>query len=241
MSLESAEIAGFKEVTKMNKGYLSLLFAVVLTACWHPRPQAGSDLGGAPPGNIDAGRILYNNTCKACHGEGAEGSVKFQAPTLANTDDWYMYRQLISFRNGLRGYAHEDTLAFQMAAMAKTLKDTIAVRDVVAYIKILPGVNVSATLVGDAKNGKNIYESICGSCHGRNAIGNEKLNAPRLNGLNDWYLKQQIWKFKKSLRGAHPDDKLGAQMISMMAMLPDDQSVNDVIAYMLSAAKPATP
>jgi cytochrome c oxidase subunit 2 len=224
----------------MIKGYLSLLFVVLLSACWHPKPKRGADLKATLAGNVDTGRALYNNTCKTCHGESAEGNRKFQAPTLANSDDWYLYRQLISYRNGIRGYAFEDTLAFQMAAMTKTLKDTVAVRDVVAYIKIMPGVNVAASVVGDKKNGKNIYESVCGSCHGRNAMGNEKLNAPRLNGLNDWYLKQQIWKFKKSIRGAHPDDTLGAQMITMMAMLPDDQSINDVIAYMQSAGKPVS-
>jgi hypothetical protein len=48
-------------------------------------------------------------------------------------------------------------------------------------------------------------------------------------------------KFKKSIRGAHPDDKLGAQMITMMAMLPDEQSINDVIAYMHSAGEKVSP
>jgi cytochrome c oxidase subunit 2 len=124
-----------------------------------------------------------------------------------------------------------------MAAMAKTLKDSIAASDVIAYIKIMPGVSIAPVQIGDKKKGENSYQSICGSCHGPNAKGNEKLNAPRLSGLNDWYLKEQLRKFKHSIRGAHPDDKLGAQMISMVAMLPDDQSVNDVIAYILSTTQ----
>ena len=223
------------------KWYYSLCFMVLASSCWHSKDKKGSEVQTKPlSGNVEAGRVLYNNTCKTCHGDNAEGNKKFQAPTLANTDDWYLYRQLTNYRNGIRGYDDHDTLAFQMAAMAKTLKDSIAVRDVVAYVKIMPGVSVATNPIGDSKNGKSIYQSICGSCHGPNAIGNEKLNAPQLSGLNDWYLKQQIWKFKKSIRGAHPDDKLGAQMISMMAMLPDDQSVNDVIAYMQSAGKPVS-
>ena len=222
----------------MIRWYYSLLFVALTSACWH-KPKTGSISLETHPlaGNVNAGRLLYNNTCKTCHGENAEGSTKFQAPALTNIDDWYLYRQLINYRNGIRGYDSHDTSAFQMAAMAKTLKDTIAVRDVVAYIKIMPGVNVATTISGDKKNGKNIYQSVCGSCHGPNAVGNEKLNAPRLSGLNDWYLKQQIWKFKKSIRGSHRDDKFGAQMITMMAMLPDEQSVSDVVAYMQSAGK----
>src|SRR6478736_3365864 len=220
----------------MMKWYCSLFLTVLLSACWHSKKKGGDSAQDAMslPGNVDAGRLLYNSTCKTCHGENAEGNKKFQAPALANTNDWYLYRQLMSYRNGIRGYDAHDTLAFQMAAMAKTLKDSIATRDLVAYIKILPGVKVETTTVGDIKNGKNIYQGICGSCHGPNASGNEKLNAPRLSGLSDWYLKEQILKFKKSLRGAHPNDKLGAQMITMMAMLPDEQSINDVIAYMQS-------
>ncbi len=224
----------------MIKWYYSLVIVVLMSACWQGKSNKSAISGETQrlSGNVEAGRLLYNNTCKTCHGENGEGNLKFQAPALANTDGWYLYRQLINYRNGIRGYDDHDTSAFQMAAMAKTLKDTIAVADVVAYIKIMPGVNISAAAVGDKKNGKNIYQSICGSCHGPNAIGNKKLNAPRLSGLNDWYLKTQIWKFKKSIRGAHPNDKLGAQMITMMAMLPDEQSINDVIAYMQSAGEP---
>jgi cytochrome c553 len=222
------------------KWHYNLFLMVLVSACWHGKPKEDSILNETQPlsGNADAGRILYNNACKTCHGESAEGNKKLLAPTLSNNNDWYLYRQLMNYRNGLRGNDDHDSLAFQMAAMAKTLKDSIAARDVVAYIKIMPGVNGTTEVVGDIKNGENIYQSICGSCHGPNAIGNKKLNAPRLSGLNDWYLKQQIWKFKKSIRGAHPKDKLGAQMITMMAMLPDDQSINDVIAYMRSAGKP---
>jgi len=222
----------------MMKWYYSLFLMVLVSACWHSKDKRGSAQEAVSlSGNVDAGRLLYNNTCKTCHGESAEGNKKFLAPTLANNNDWYLYRQLMNYRNGIRGYDDHDTLAFQMAAMAKTLKDSIAACDVVAYIKILPGDNITIATVGDIKNGKNIYQSICGSCHGPNASGNEKFNAPRLSGLNDWYLKQQIWKFKKSIRGSHPDDKLGAQMITMMAMLPDDQSINDVVVYMQSAGK----
>ncbi|HEV8514071.1 MAG TPA: c-type cytochrome [Cyclobacteriaceae bacterium] len=221
----------------MMKWCIGFFLMILISACWHSKKSDSTQEGILLSGNVDAGRLLYNNTCKTCHGESAEGNIKFHAPTLVNTNDWYLYRQLMNYRNGIRGYDDHDTLAFQMAAMAKTLKDSIAARDIVAYIKILPGVKVE-TETGDIKNGKITYQSICGSCHGPNASGNEKLNAPRLSGLNGWYLKEQILKFKKSIRGAHPNDKLGAQMITMVAMLPDEQSINDVIAYMQSVNKP---
>jgi cbb3-type cytochrome c oxidase subunit III len=191
-------------------------------------------------GNAEVGRTLYDNVCKNCHGQNGEGNIKFKAPALANTDMPYLYRQMMNYRKGLRGYLDQDTSGLQMAAMAKALKDSTAVLDVLSYIKIMPGVSIVEAATGDKKKGENIYQSVCGSCHGPNASGNEKLNAPQLSNLDAWYLKQQITKFKKSIRGAHPDDKLGAQMISMMTLLPDDQSVNDVIAYMHTASKPVS-
>jgi len=185
-----------------------------------------------PAGNPAEGKLLFA-TCQTCHGDAGQGNQKMHAPALANSDDWYLYRQLMNFKKGIRGYSTEDTLAFQMAAMAKTLKDSVAISHVVSYIKTLPEVVLPTIVPGDIKKGERLYQSICGSCHGSGAKGNEKMNAPRLTGLDDWYLQQQIFKFKKSIRGAHIDDTFGAQMIPMVASLTDEQ-VHDVIAYIRS-------
>ena len=98
----------------------------------------------------------------------------------------------------------------------------------------MPSVSLPALIAGDIKKGKRTYETICGSCHGQAARGNEKLNAPNLNGLDDWYIKRQVYSFKNGIRGTHPEDVLGAQMIPMMALLTNDQAVDDVIAYIRS-------
>jgi len=188
-------------------------------------------------GNPEAGKALYV-TCKTCHGDAAQGNQKLKAPALVNTDDWYLYRQLMNFHKGIRGGLPADTLGFQMAAMAKTLKDSSAMLHVVAYIKTLPQIALPPMIKGDSKKGERTYQSICGSCHGPGARGNAKMNAPRLNGLDDWYLKNQIAKFKNALRGAHPADTFGAQMVPMAALLADEQAVNDVIAYIRSTTQP---
>jgi cytochrome c oxidase subunit 2 len=62
------------------------------------------------------------------------------------------------------------------------------------------------------------------------------MNAPRLNGLEEWYLKRQIKNFQDSVRGSHPDDKLGAQMMAMAALLKNDEALNDVVAYIQSTS-----
>jgi cytochrome c553 len=191
-----------------------------------------------PAGNAEEGRQFFA-TCQTCHGSAAEGNEKLHAPALVNTDEWYLYRQLMNFKKDIRGYMTADTLGKQMAAMAKTLKDSLAVSHVVAYIKTLPEVALPVIIRGDIRKGERTYQSLCGSCHGAAAKGNEKMNAPRLNGLDDWYIKQQIIQFKTSMRGAHAADTFGAQMIPMVASLTDEQ-VNDVIAYIRSTTQSST-
>ena len=188
-------------------------------------------------GSVEEGKTVYAS-CIACHGAAGEGNVKMNAPALVNLDNWYAYRQLMNFRNGIRGASPSDTLGFQMAAMAKTLGDSIVVSHVLAYIKSLPGTTAPSLIKGDLIKGKLTYQTVCGSCHGPSANGNVKLNAPTLSGLEDWYIKRQVNNFKNSIRGAHPKDVLGAQMIPMMALLPDNQSIDDVIAYIRSTALP---
>jgi cytochrome c oxidase subunit II len=191
-------------------------------------------------GNAESGKTHFN-TCKTCHGDVGQGNLEKHAPALANSDSWYLYRQLKNFNLGIRGYMPEDTLGVQMASMAKVLKDTIAMMDVVAFIETLPEVPIQTELSGDIRKGERIYETICGSCHGQKAKGNRLMHAPRLNGFEDWYLENQIKKFKNGLRGNHPIDTYGAPMVPMMGLLKDDQSVADIIAYIRSTIQIQSP
>jgi cytochrome c oxidase subunit 2 len=184
-------------------------------------------------GVSEEGRPLYA-VCKSCHGDYGQGNSNLNAPALANSDAWYLYRQLMNFRKGIRGYLPGDTHGVQMAAFAAVIKDSVAVGHLVAYIDAMPEAPIRDTIKGDIKRGERAYQSICGSCHGAKGKGNESMNAPRLSGLDDWYLKRQILNFKNSLRGAHPQDIYGAQMVPMATLLKDDQSINDVIAYIRS-------
>jgi cytochrome c553 len=184
--------------------------------------------------NVAEGKMIYESNCKTCHGGAGEGNGALKAPSLTGLGEWYMFRQVLNFRNDIRGTAATDTLGRQMAAMVKTLKDTLAVRNVAAYIASLPDASAAETLTGNWKNGENIYQSICGSCHGAEGKGNVKLDAPRLRSLPSWYLKDQFEKFRSGQRGTHPEDKFGAQMVAMVEMVKDEQSLLDVITYLRS-------
>ena len=227
----------------MSGRFYGIVLALVIVGCSSKEQKNSVPVNAATSqqlaGNPVEGKALYAS-CITCHGDAAQGNGQLHAPALANSDDWYLYRQLTNFHKGVRGYLEQDTAGVQMAAMAKTLKDSIAIAHVVAYIKTLPEVAVPVLIKGDISKGERTYQSMCGSCHGPGAKGNKKMNAPRLNGLEDWYIKTQITKFKNSVRGAHPADKFGSQMVSMMALLADEKAVDDVIAYIRSTNQTST-
>jgi cytochrome c oxidase subunit 2 len=49
--------------------------------------------------------------------------------------------------------------------------------------------------------------------------------------MSDWYMVTQLQKFRADLRGDHPDDAIGSQMAPFAKLLPDEQSLLDVVAY----------
>jgi cytochrome c oxidase subunit 2 len=178
------------------------------------------------------GEALYKQQCVACHGINAEGNQALKAPKLAGQDSWYIENQLKSFRSGYRGSAQGDFLGAGMAAIAKGLKDQQinALANYVQTLKASPA--GQGNVQGDQEKGKQFYQSLCGSCHGPGGKGNKALNSPKLAGLNDWYISEQLQKFRGNKRGFHQDDRLGRQMKMMSGILPDQQAINDVASYL---------
>jgi cytochrome c oxidase subunit 2 len=134
------------------------------------------------------------------------------------------------FRQGIRGANDQDIYAKQMIPIAATLADDTAIRNVVAFINSLPDERPPSTLVGDPDRGKSLYTT-CAACHGPAGQGIWSTNAPRLAHMSDWYLARQLHNFKLGIRGAHPQDFSGAQMVLMANILPDTQAINDLLAY----------
>ena len=54
--------------------------------------------------------------------------------------------------------------------------------------------------------------------------------------MSDWYLVIQLEKFRTGLRGRHPDDIYGAQMVPFSMTLPDEEAMRDVVAYINTLA-----
>jgi cytochrome c oxidase subunit 2 len=181
-------------------------------------------------GDAAAGKQLYA-VCAACHGLQAEGNPALHAPKLSGQGDWYLQRQLKSFKQGARGTHDKDVFGKMMAPMAATLVDDTAIDNVSAYIKTLPDKPAPATVKGNANDGQRLFVTTCGACHGPNGRGVQAMNAPALQGMSDWYLATQLNNFKHGVRGAHAQDVYGSQMALVSQILPDDQAINDLVAY----------
>ena len=92
---------------------------------------------------------------------------------------------------------------------------------------------IQNTPAGDAEAGQTAYAP-CAACHGQNGEGNLALNAPKLSGLDAWYLRTSLQNYKTGQRGSDPNDVLGTQMRGMAATLADDAAINNVVAYISS-------
>ncbi len=199
---------------------------------WLATHPTWDEMRNIPAGDAVAGKASYA-TCAACHGQEGEGNPAMNAPRLAGLPDWYIARQIDHYKQGIRGAHKDDTFGQQMAPMANVLFDDGAVRNVTAYIDTLDPAAAADTLGGDPEKGASHYVS-CGACHGARGEGNYALQAPRLAGQDDWYLKRQLENFRLGIRGGHQADTYGHQMVLMARALQDEQSIDDLLAYLNS-------
>ncbi len=178
--------------------------------------------------------------CASCHGSEGEGNQKLGAPRLAGQQAWYLERQLRNWRDGIRGTHSEDLFGIQMRPMAMTLVNDSDLKKVVSFIGTLRGVPSKSTIQASSDSGKTSYAT-CIACHGTQGEGNKALNAPKIAGLQDWYIARQIRSFKKGIRGSHEKDVYGMQMRPMAMTLADDESINNVALYVSTFKEKAQP
>lgn len=81
----------------------------------------------------------------------------------------------------------------------------------------------------------------CTVCHGVQMMGNRNINAPRLSGMDDWYVRQQLESFRKGWRGTHSDDLVGMEMRPMATVLNEQQVAGAAkFVSMTRSPEPAT-
>ena len=58
-------------------------------------------------GDPAKGKALYA-TCASCHGANGEGNQALNAPAIAGQMEWYRPRQVMNWKNGVRGTQAKD-------------------------------------------------------------------------------------------------------------------------------------
>lgn len=61
--------------------------------------------------------------------------------------------------------------------------------------------------------------AFCVTCHGVEGRGNRGVSAPRIAGMEAWYVRRQLEAFRRGWRGSHDDDYPGWEMQAMVRSL----------------------
>ena len=110
------------------------------------------------------------------------------------------------------------------------------------FRKVLPAILLLLSGIGAAQDELPVPSDdlvFCTTCHGVQLMGNPIIKAPRLSGMEVWYVEQQLENFSKGIRGAHENDDIGVEMRPMAAVLSDDQI--KAAAEFANAAQSALP
>lgn len=200
---------------------------------WLASQPTFAQMSSRAPASASSGQQQFA-ICASCHGQQGEGNPAMNAPRLNGLQPWYIERQLKYYQSGVRGAHPDDQYGRQMAPMASMLNSDDAIRNMAAYISQLPVTDSPDTISGNAGNGMSLYNANCAACHGADGSGSWATDAPRIAGMSDWYIANQLRNFKAKIRGAHADDDYGEQMVSFATAMKNEQQLNDVIAYLNS-------
>lgn len=90
---------------------------------------------------------------------------------------------------------------------------------------------VIAAFVTSVAAAENADLSYCTVCHGAQGNGNVAIRAPKISGMEPWYIRRQLEAFRTGIRGTHPDDAAGNEMQPIGVRLKDSAAVEAVITY----------
>src|ERR1041384_133813 len=99
---------------------------------------------------------------------------------------------------------------------------------------------LGAALLSGLASAENKYD-YCLLCHGTNANGNYGIRAPKLSGMEPWYLARQLENFAAGIRGAPEQDFSGHEMRVVGIRLEQEKVLQDAVKFIaaLESKKPA--
>lgn len=82
----------------------------------------------------------------------------------------------------------------------------------------------------DIQAGATLWK-FCAFCHNADGLGQERSDAPKVAGDAAWYTERQLTKFRSRVRGSHPEDLPGMQMIVYAYPLIDEAAIRNMAAF----------
>jgi cytochrome c553 len=79
---------------------------------------------------------------------------------------------------------------------------------------------------------------LCTTCHGPGLEGNPQIHAPAIAGLSQWYIEEQLKKFRSGARGTHAYDLTGMQMRPMALTFHNERELSTIAQRVASMAPP---
>ena len=103
---------------------------------------------------------------------------------------------------------------------------------------LLLGMVAAAAFTG-ARAGNDF--DYCLLCHGTNGNGNYGIRAPKVSGVEPWYLKRQLENFAAGVRGRPAGDAPGQEMAPVALRLREEGQLDAAVAFLakLEPKKPA--
>jgi cytochrome c553 len=122
------------------------------------------------------------------------------------------------------------------------INDSVGLRPALALVTAAALAVLSACASAPAatpERGEMLYGNYCAQCHKAEGGGQESVGAPSIAGLPEWYVYEQLTKFRSGVRGAYYEDAEGLRMRPMALTLKADEDVRAVSMYVASMASAA--
>jgi cytochrome c553 len=71
----------------------------------------------------------------------------------------------------------------------------------------------------------------CMVCHGATGNGNIAIRAPKIAGMEPWYIARQLESFANGIRGGHPEDRSGQEMKPIGVRLKQENTVDAAVRF----------
>jgi cytochrome c oxidase subunit 2 len=106
--------------------------------------------------------------------------------------------------------------------------------------RVLVAAALAFAVAGSAVAGNDF--DYCLLCHGANGNGNKAINAPKISGLEPWYIARQLENFAEGIRGVPAEDAAGHEMGPVGMRLKKEGTLDDAVKFVasLKSARPAS-